>query len=63
MDKDSPIINKEKHAIVISTIGNIGFLITFSFIGPLPGMTTKSTATLIGVRDIQNYLKVHIRNL
>ena len=51
LGKDKPIISKEIHARVISTIGNIGFLISFYFVGPLPGVTTKSTATLIGVSE------------
>ena len=58
--KDSSSISKEKHAIIFSTVGNIGFLAAFYFIGPIPGMRTKSTATLIGVSEMKNTLEVPI---
>ena len=55
--KDKPIISKEKHALAFSTFGNIVFLITFCLIGPLPGVTTKPTVTLIGVSERKH--KIH----
>ena len=58
--KNSSGISKEKHAIIFSTVGNIGFLAAFYFIGPIPGMWTKSTATVVGVSEMKNTLGVHI---
>ena len=47
--KDKPIKSKESQAIVLSTIANIGLLVVYYYIGPLPGVMTKLTVTLIGV--------------
>ena len=56
--KDKTIKSKEKQSIVLSIVGNIAFLVPYCFMGPIPGVTTKSTPALIGVSRV-HYEKIY----